>query len=368
MLLGTDPTDLAACETLLKNATCPDHYWGQDLSVVSEYYFGSKLYANMLLLGAACQLGRLPFSLDKLESAIARSVSSDDRVVNLKAFQVGRVLVISPEAFELPTKIYTYASLLEEKWRYLKESHGRKTADAYRHLVQEAVLELDIDDAVHRDVALRAYDLVHYEGLPLAQHYISLVLDTAAKDRREWAFEATKAVIHNAFKVMAIKDEIYVAHLLTSPEKRERDRLRYGIDEASGDRLEYHHLNRPEFTVFGKNIRWDMVTRDWQLNVMKRLRFLRKLLPAWHRDEKEFRDWYLNLAAHFDADDEKIYALWVRILRAPGDVRGYREIRKPLMDQAREKMETLEHEIRAHSKSPHRGRQSDAPTPERLRR
>ena len=368
MLLGTDPAELAACETLIKNAARADGYWGQDLSAVAEHYFGSKLYANMLLLGAACQLGRLPFSLEKLENAIARSVSSDDRAINLQAFHAGRALAVQPEAFELPTKMYTYASLLEEKKRYLAilmdETSRRLTVISFRKLF----LELHIDDAVHRDLALRAYDLIHYEGLALAERYVTLVLAAAAKDRREWAFAATKAVIQNAFKVMAIKDEIYVAHLLTSPEKHERDRVRYGISEANGDRVEYHHFNRPEFTVLGKNIRWDMKSRDWQLNVMKRLRFLRRLLPAWHRAEKDFRDWYLNLAARFDADDEKIYGLWVKILQAPEDVRGYREIRKPLMDQARQKVETLEQDIRTHPKSAHRGRQSDAPAPERLRR
>ena len=49
---------------------------------------------------------------------------------------------------------------------------------------------------------------------------------------------------------MAIKDEVYVAHLLTSPEKYALDRARYRItDDANGDRLTYRHLNRPEFAV-----------------------------------------------------------------------------------------------------------------------
>jgi indolepyruvate ferredoxin oxidoreductase len=78
-----------------------------------------------------------------------------------------------------------------------------------------------------------------------------------------------------------------------------------------------------------------MVTRDWQLNLMKRLRFLRRLLPDWHREEKEFRDWYLDLAAHFDADSEKVYACWVKILSSPENVRGYREIRATGMQEAR---------------------------------
>jgi len=368
MLLGTDPTDTTGCETALKAHVKPQGYWGEDLSAVSEHLFESKLYANMLLLGAACQLGKLPFSLETVETAITRSVAADDRTINLQAFHAGRALVACPEAFRLPNTIYTFASLLDEKKLYLREAYGRKISEAYTVLVQESVLELNIDDAVHRDVALRVYDLIHYGGLELARRYVDLVLSIAAKDRREWKKEATRAVIDNAFKVIAIKDEIYVAHLLTSPEKRARDQARYHIDPANGDRVRYLHLNRPEFVIFGKQIRWDMVTRDWQLNIMKRLKILRRLLPSWHRAERDFRDWYLERAAHFDAEDENTYSLWVKILRAPEGVRGYRDIRKPTMTEARKKVETLEHDIRTYTQSTHRGRQSDASTPERLRR
>jgi len=351
MLLGTDPAGIGSCEDMLRKNVRSDGYWGQDLSSVSEYYFGSKLYSNMLLLGAACQLGRLPFSLEKLEEAVARSVSADNRAINLQAFRAGRVFVVRPEAFERPNKIYTVESLLEEKKRYLAQSYGQKTAEAYRVLMQETMLELDIDEVAHRDLALRVYDLIHYEGLPLAQRYADLVLRTAAKDRREWRWEATRAVIHHAFKVIAIKDEIYVAHLLTSPEKRERDHVRYSIDEKNGDRVIYRHFNRPEFTLFGKNIRWDMVTRDWQLALMKRMKFLRRLLPGWHRLEKDFRDWYLELAERFDAEDENAYRQWLDLLKSPEDVRGYRDIRYRAMEKARAQAE-LVYESLGHRNSP----------------
>ncbi len=338
MLLGTDAFDSERSESILKKAVIPEGYWGQDLSTLSEYYFGSKLYANMVLLGAACQLGKLPFSLPRMEEAVSRSVSGEDRAMNQQAFDLGRALVVRPESFRMPNKLYTYASLLDEKKRYLGQAYGKKIASAYRILVDETVLELALDESTHRDVALRIYDLVHYDGLALAQRYADLVLSTARKDRREWNYEATHAVIQNAFKVMAIKDEVYVAHLLTSPEKRERDRIRYCIDPLNGDRVVYRHLNRPEFTIFGKTIRWDMETRDWQLQIMKRLKGLRQLLPGWHREEREFRDWYLKTAGHFDAENEKMYRLWVKILSCPDSVRGYREIRAPHMAAARKQV------------------------------
>ncbi len=335
MLLGNDLADVSAYENALKTAVRPGGYWGEDLSSIAERSFGSKLYANMMLLGAAAQLGRLPFQLKSLETAIASSVSADERAINLKAFLAGRTLVDQPSSIPAPDTASSYASLLLEKKKYLEESYGRRVAENFHHLVEEAVLELNADDVMHRDFALRAYDLVQYEGISLARRYADLVLATAAKDRREWKLQATRAVVHNAFKVMAIKDEVYVAHLLTSPEKRARDRARFHVDESHGDRIEYRHFNRPEFVIFGRRFCWDMVTRDWQLTIMKRLRFLRRLLPAWHREEKEFRDWYLALSAHFDTDHEKTYASWVKILSCPENVRGYREIRASAMQEAR---------------------------------
>ena len=198
----------------------------------------------------------------------------------------------------------------------------------------QIALKIDVD--TYRgieDGAARLASFLPSQKIP-ASFFVTLGSDTSG-----WA--ATRAVIHQAFKVMAIKDEVYVAHLLTSPEKRERDRARYRIDPSNGDRLLYRHLSRPEFIVFGKSIRWDMVTRDWQLQIMKRLKFLRRILPSWHRAEKDFRDWYLQLASHFDADDEKAYATWVQILQVPEEVRGYREIRRPAMNAARKKVERL---------------------------
>src|SRR5262249_9628655 len=47
MLLGTESGDAEDCEKSIKAGVRQDAYWGQDLSSLSENYFGSKLYANM---------------------------------------------------------------------------------------------------------------------------------------------------------------------------------------------------------------------------------------------------------------------------------------------------------------------------------
>jgi indolepyruvate ferredoxin oxidoreductase len=142
-------------------------------------------------------------------------------------------------------------------------------------------------------------------------------------------------------KVMEIKDEVYVAHLLTSPEKYEKDAHRYKVDLSSGDRIAYKHFNRPEFDLFGLKVEFDLKTRDWMLNLMKHMKFLRRLMPKWHEKEKGFRDWYTGMVDRFEYNSPEQYDRWVLALAVPEEVRGYRKIRYPKMEQAKEQAEKL---------------------------
>jgi indolepyruvate ferredoxin oxidoreductase len=135
---------------------------------------------------------------------------------------------------------------------------------------------------------------------------------------------------------MAIKDEVYVAHLLTSEEKLRRDRARYDVDPERGDEIHYHHLNRPEFNLLGIRLAWNMKTRNWMLRIMRRMRWLRRALPQWHTKEKDFREWYRQTAqeAAFYLNQPGAYSKVVELLKLPEAVTGYREVRYPKIDEA----------------------------------
>lgn len=77
-----------------------------------------------------------------------------------------------------------------------------------------------------------------------------------------------------------------------------------------------------------------LTTRDWMLNLMKRMKFLRKLMPAWHREEKAYRDWYADFVDRFEYDHEERYGDYVRVFRMPEEVRGYREVIRPRIKAA----------------------------------
>ena len=157
-------------------------------------------------------------------------------------------------------------------------------------------------------------------------------------------FRATHAVVFNLAKVLLIRDEVYVAHLLTSPEKYRRDRSRYNVDPERGDRISYAHFTRPHLRLFGRDFRPDLKTRDWQLRILRRMKFLRRLFSVWwHREERDFAAWYIDLLNRFDAraaaDDD--YDTWVELLSLPESVRGYRTVRSASMTAARHRADEL---------------------------
>jgi len=70
---------------------------------------------------------------------------------------------------------------------------------------------------------------------------------------------ATRAALRAYYRLMSPKDEFWVARLLTSPEKFERDRKRYGIDPARGDSLSYAFLVRPRLRLL-----WRLFRARWR--------------------------------------------------------------------------------------------------------
>ena len=345
-LLGKDDFEVTRLVEELRAHSRPDGFFAGNISELSERFFSTQLYGNILMLGISFQRGLLPFRLASLEWAIQTGLGGA-AAENLKAFNLGRLIAHDLPAVQQAAGIYrepdTLATVLADKESILaRQSRGGPAlAAAYRQLVDQTASWLRIDDDSRRDLALRIYDLIQFEDLDYAQGYVEAIRQLHALDLAEAGYEATRAAIWNLHKVMAIKDEVFVAHQLTSEEKHRRDRARYHVDPSRGDRVEYRHLNRPQFRLFGRDLAWDMKTRDWMLNLVKRMKWLRRAMPDWHREEKDFRDWYRQTLVRFRdvGHDLHRYQTFVRVLRLPEGVTGYREIRYPKMEAARAQAE-----------------------------
>ena len=145
---------------------------------------------------------------------------------------------------------------------------------------------------------------------------------------------------------MAIKDEMEVARLLTSVEKHRNDQRRYKINPERGDRLVYRHFNKPEFALGPVRVRFRIKSRQWMLKLVARAKFLRKLVPGWHRKERRFRNWYIGLLREFRPDRAEAYEEFVRIFRCPEEVTGYGEVRYPKMAAARKRVDSILAELK----------------------
>jgi indolepyruvate ferredoxin oxidoreductase len=340
-LLGTDDFCVDTLETTLRTHTDASGYFSADVSDLSERVFGTKLYANVIMLGIAFQRGELPLSLDSLEYGIQETMGSA-ATENWIAFKLGRKLAhdaVAPTVLQ-PAGEASYHDVVAEKSARLKKSgkKGERLSQHYWQLVTRALEKLTLDATHQSLLAQRIYDLIQYENLAYAEDYVARLVRLHARDSAGFKFAATQAALWNLHRVMAIKDEVYVAYLLSSEEKYERDRDRYNVHPELGDRIVHRHLNRPEFTLGGRTLRFKMKTRPCMLRLMRQAKFLRRLLPSWHRKEKDFRDWYFDLADQFAAPpDAEAYATWLKVLRLPEETTGYREVRYPKLDLARER-------------------------------
>ena len=343
-LIGKDNFEVADLEQTIEQNT--NAYVGINLFDVSEQLFGTKLYANIMLLGVAFQRGVMPLELEPLKLALKQMVRRSDLQQNLNAFEIGRYLVVNENSDNIllqpisDVSKQSYEETLEEKRRILSEKfRGKRLADSYISLVEGVVKKVNLDDSTHRSLALYIYDLIQFENINYVRLYIEKIERIHEKDFDD--YRATKAAIKYLHKVMLIKDEVYVAHLLTSKEKLARDKVRYNVDKKNGDKIRYLHLNRPHFTVMGIDIEHDIDTRNWMLHLMKRMKFLRRWLSQWHAKEKEFREWYIREVIDTFAPTDENYAKYVEALECAETVRGYREIRYPKMEEAKQTVKEL---------------------------
>jgi indolepyruvate ferredoxin oxidoreductase len=340
-LLGTDDFCVETLEKVLRQYTDAAGYFSADVSELSERMFGTKLYANVIMLGIAFQRGELPLSLGSLEYGIQETMGSA-ATENWLAFKLGRK--IAHDAAGSPVvraaAEASYHDVVAEKSERLKRSgaRGENLAQKYWQLVTGALEKMTLDARHQSLLAQRIYDLIRYENIAYAEDYVARLRRVHARDSATFGYAATQAALWNLHRVMAIKDEVYVAYLLSSDEKYEGDRERYNVHPELGDRMVHRHLNRPEFTLGGRTIRFHLKTRPWMLKLMRRAKFLRRMLPAWHAREKAFRQWYFDLADRFAAPlDGAAYATWLKILRLPEEATGYREIRYPRMADAQKR-------------------------------
>ncbi|MBI2061465.1 MAG: 2-oxoacid:acceptor oxidoreductase family protein [Nitrospirae bacterium] len=317
-----------------------------NLSLLAEEHLGSKLFSNVILLGYAYQLGLLPLREAHLTEALRETFSNEMAEKNRLAFKIGRSAALDgiktkslPAPVGLREWVGQRARSIERS--FFSRARGWRESQEFRRLIDKTLPRLMLAESDRRKFIRYTADLTEFDGMDAARTFVHTVVRISEKDSADRGWAATRAVIENLFRVLLIKDEVYVAHLLTRPEKYEKDRAALGL--GLHDRVRYVHYNRPRFTVFGRDFEFNVNARDWMLRAMRHMRFLRRWLPGWHEREKQFAQWYLDhVVGGFFVGAFPDYDAAVAALRIPEEVRGYREIRYARMDEAFEKARRLQ--------------------------
>ncbi len=336
ILLGQKDFDSKQLQDRITEHCVAENVFARNLSELCEKRLGSKQFVNIMMLGVAWQMGLIPVSFSSIAWAIKDTVKRGHRQ-NIKAFNIGRKIALEPRTLPARPEPRTWQQLVTQKSKIFRKfvKRGPFLAKKFEQMCHIATTQMpQLSDQSKFDLALRLYDLIQYESAAYAKRYVDLVRTVYRRDCADQKFAATHATIWNLAKLMLIKDEPYVAYLLTRYEKKVRDMQKFGVDEANGDRIIYRHHTSPEFPIGPYRLRLKITTTDWMLNIMKKAKVLRKI-PGWHRREVNFREWYIGLLSRVQLDTQENYECALRVLSVGEIVKGYREIRYPTMDAAR---------------------------------
>ncbi len=184
--------------TLALNARLRDDLAMFDATVLAKAVMGDSIYSNMMVFGAAWQMGAVPLSGDAIRQAIRLNGAAVDR--NLRAFEIGRWAVLYPDDV------------------------------AQIGAANVVALPKSLDEII----AYRADRLLAYQGPKLVARYQALVGQFDDRDLQE-------AVAKGYHKLLAYKDEYEVARLM-------QDTRAKAQAEFGGDLKLTYHLAPPILT------------------------------------------------------------------------------------------------------------------------
>ena len=304
----------------LGDAAGPDRAAFFAATEVATAVFGDAIAANMVMLGAAYQLGAIPVSSLSIEKAI--SLNGVATKLNLAAFRFGRRLAVDPAAAEGVG------------------GAARAPAVAHRRL----------SDSLEETIARRARILTDYQNADYADRYRKRLEQIRRIEQRmaPGRTDLVETVARSLFKLMAIKDEYEVARLYASPAFRAQLESQF----AGWERLELNlappilsktdpRTGRPAKRTFG----------PWILKVMPVLAWAKRFrggpLDVFGRTEERRRERQV-LVDYEGVLDEIVSGLtpdtWaaaVTLAAYPEKIRGYGPVKDASIDRAHATREDL---------------------------
>ncbi|MFF0222893.1 indolepyruvate ferredoxin oxidoreductase family protein [Streptomyces sp. NPDC004629] len=298
--------------------------------------FGEGQYANMLLLGAACQAGRLPVRPEHVEDAIRHGGVKVEE--NLQAFRRGRQTVAAPADLDA-----TVSGLRGKPMR-------RPVPEQYRAIAE--LVKTSPDSSLAQVVGVRVPELVAFQNAACARSYALFVerIRSAEATRVQGSEELAAAVARHLYKLMAYKDEYEVARLCLDREVESRTRAVFGADAQM-----VYRLHPPVLRALG--MKKKIALGPWSRPVFRALaasRFLRGTFwdPFGHTEVRrlerelvvEYQDTVKAVAAVVNPET---HARTVELANLPDIVRGYEEVKLRNVARYRERLSELSAELLA---------------------
>lgn len=245
---------------------------------------GKSVYASAMILGVAFQEGLLPFELKDLEEAFIRTMKKNELQNNLQAFELGRLFGVAKIQQVSTVKDTTRLDLLKSS---LKESaivRGSFYVNLFEKKLedlQKVLLSFEVDHLAHY-----LHDLIIYDRGINLDHFIDDCKQIYVfYNDSDHDGELLKMAVRTLAKTYFVKDEVFVSHIMISPMRRVSDIEKY---QNLGTGFRKVFINRPSFDVGSKKMAFDFSPRPWMLKGMRHARFLRIILPNWHKLEREF--------------------------------------------------------------------------------
>ena len=302
---------IAGREALIRRTVGDGNVLGFDANVASERLMGDAVFANIMLMGAAWQMGLVPVSEVALKQAILLNGVSVEK--NGMAFDIGRVLAADPAALD---------------------AHLRDAAPP---------APPTLDDLI----AHRARFLTGYQDAAYARRFTDRIARFRAAlpaGSDDTVAEAAKSL----FRLMAYKDEYEVGRLFTDPAFQAEIESRF-----EGDYTVHYHLAPPMLPT-GTDTRGRPLKRSfgpWMGRGMKALARMKRLrgtiLDPFARSgdrklDRELLAWFESVLDRVERDAAALGPeRSIKAVALPQDIRGYGPVRHQAADRARADMAAL---------------------------
>ncbi|WP_245665507.1 indolepyruvate ferredoxin oxidoreductase family protein [Actinoplanes subtropicus] len=365
-LVGTDPVNLKAASAdktvaVLSTAQIPTGHMVVDTSIrfaeqsairsavdhtvartvsldadrLAQALFGSEQFANMILVGAAFQLGRLPITAAALEHAITLNGAS--AATNIQAFRRGRQALADPETLQAALAQNDAPPAVTP----IPSGDVARLVDMVRATDSSRLADL---------VARRTAELVAYQDLAYGREYVTFVekVRTAEEATVPGSTELAEAVASYLYKLMAYKDEYEVARLILDETFDASVRHEFGPDASYQVKL-----HPPLLRAMGlkRKISFGAKARPMfrLLYAARRLRGSRLDVFGYHPVRRMERQLIVQYRREIEELLPRLSPLTLasaaKIASLPDMIRGYEQIKVQNVHRYREELTRLRHEF-----------------------